>query len=91
MRGLIGFWLAVVVLGWTVAANAQMTVTLAECDLNFDRVPTTTVLDYGVILAGFGAKLGAAGFDHHADRNNDDMITVLDWGLMLKECPLGGR
>lgn len=59
------------------------------CDLNGDGLRATTQ-DYAVMLGAFGTKQGDPKYAAAADLDGNRAVTVADWGLLNKFCPLGG-
>lgn len=94
MREFIGFWVAVLVLAATVAANAQGQPACACIVCNLDNVgtnPVATATDYAVFVGAFGKSVAEPGYSPRADFDRNGTVTVVDWATMLKCCPLGGR
>lgn len=83
-------WVMLIAISYGASAQG-LARTAGDCDLNFDRLPAVTVGDYNVFIAAFGKKEGEAGFDQHADRDNNGTVGANDWALMISECPLSNR
>lgn len=73
----------------SIAARAQQC--SMACDINGDALPTVSIQDYAAFNASYGKKTGDAGFNARADLNGDGTISIADYGLMLKFCPLLNR
>jgi hypothetical protein len=69
--------------GSTPALSSFTTTATAPCACigDLDGNCTTDVLDFSVFTAAFGSQLGEGNFNPDADYDNDDVITVLDFGL----------
>jgi hypothetical protein len=75
---------------WAAAcADVAAAACSPACDLNGDGL-RATVQDYAVFLGAFGTKQGDAKFVAAADLDGNRSVTVADFGLLNKFCPLGG-
>ena len=59
---------------------AQWVVADLYCDCNKDGF--VDQLDFGIVLASYGKKLGQAGYDARADFDGNGIINIADFGLL---------
>lgn len=72
-----------------VCATSAKAHEIAACDLNGDGVGATSA-DYVTLLEHIGASRPDPRFDARADLDRDGGITVVDFSLLQRFCPLKG-
>ncbi len=77
-------WLRVVVSGVTVEGSNVTGVNVALTNGDIDGDNEVTLLDFGALVAAFGAMPGDANWNASADLDGDMEVTLLDFGILVQ-------